>query len=203
MKWIRIYFFTVLFITLFTSACNPKINRNSIQEINPTITQTSTSTPVPSLTPTLIPTITPTPIPPLVRLMNEAKYKEMFVVLLFTPNAIVEEYFNDVETIQGFSAADLLKPINPDLYQQISITNYYPDYFKVIMVGNPECEGRCVQFAENGYCDNLYCNKLLYNGEGIMRLNYYYYGVYLVYWQTAENRMCTYDPAYTWCITAK
>lgn len=205
MKWIRYFSRFVILLVFSLSACSPDQIFGPTPSLTLTITQTPTPTYTPTITPTLTltPTLTPTPIPPLIALMNQAKSKNMFVVILLTPNAIVEDFFSEVEVVEGYSAQELLEPVNPDLYQRIMKNNYFSDYFKVVLVGNADCEGHCTLYAENGRCDNLYCYKPLYNGQGMLHINYYYYGTYLVYWQPAENQMCAYDPAYTWCSTAK
>lgn len=193
----RFLLFYVFILLLFCSitACE------SGQIFGPTNTATSTitltPTPTATSTPTLTPTQTSTPAPILISLMNEAKLRDMFVVLIFTPNFIIDEYYDIVADIEEFSAKDLLEPINPNLYYQIESSNIYKDYFRVILVGNPNCGGLYHDHPEH---EKFFCFfPLIDDRQTINVYGIYDFGDYFVSWQPSENQICIITPDRTWC----
>ena len=154
--------------------------------VTATMTLTPTKTPLPTATSTVTPT--PTQVPVMQMMIEEAKTHKAFLVILFTPNTAVPDYFNAVWEYQGLTPEDVLGEMLPEILEQIKSESIYPytEYFKVYLVSDFVCD-------VPQYCVNppVYYYNDIFHGVGLGHLhNELKYGDYAIHWQPADNRFC-------------
>ena len=184
----------------FDDVTPPFVTETAVQTATQTATSTSTVTPTLPPTQTATSTVSPTLASTLQNLVERAKAREMFVVILFTPNVQVDRYFNEVEEVTGYSAEDLLGKEYPELLAKVNSENYYKEYgyFKVMLVGGYKCET-----AE--YCSDppVYFYNDIYLGKGLGHFRDATDGIEngftAVHWQPNEYTFCVEGQMDDWC----